>query len=377
MKLVTDYYSDKEIEEAKESLYQHFSGKTCNKRKGDTKSELNVKDLLELFHYYEAGGEDSSSLPNLLCVTATTNFPPVDLKSIDAAAWTQNLCSLRRDFEQYKVTKDAETCANTQISTQIGELRAMVSHMSAVLKKGTVNKQFEKELKTMTKSTGTSPNTSCKNDTAANHDSDIPSTHNDIPGNSGCTSLGQTSYSEATAQTYSEVLINKGQDTGSSSANEYMSCRNALKKIQTSDGADSNQPVTDGDRHWIEVKRNKKSKPSHRSNIGKLVNTGLKTITRKELPAEVFISRLDPATSAEDINTFVQSQFSKATEIVCTKLAAKYDSYSSFKVTMKGVGFKESLNANHWPSGILLKRFFSPSKALRPQDRQKSDSVHG
>ena len=72
-------------------------------------------------------------------------------------------------------------------------------------------------------------------------------------------------------------------------------------------------------------------------------------------PAIVFISRLDPNTKEKDIEKFANDQFNGLSKVICEKLITKYDTYNSFKVSLYGVTFKDSLNTDNWPEGILVK----------------------
>ena len=58
---------------------------------------------------------------------------------------------------------------------------------------------------------------------------------------------------------------------------------------------------------------------------------------------------------------FVKLPFPQATNVTCTKLKTKFDSYSSFRIMLNGINFKDSLNPESWPSGVLIIRFYSPA----------------
>ena len=78
-------------------------------------------------------------------------------------------------------------------------------------------------------------------------------------------------------------------------------------------------------------------------------------------PAEVFVSRFHPDTSEQEVQEYVCSQFSDASDITCEKLKTKWDSYASFKISMTGISFKDSLDIENWPEGIFVKRFYHVS----------------
>ena len=104
---------------------------------------------------------------------------------------------------------------------------------------------------------------------------------------------------------------------------------------------------------WKTVK--KRLKKSH---IGKIKMTDIKSVKPVLKPAIVFISRLDPSTKEKDIEKFAKDQFNGLSKVICEKLITKYDTYNSFKVYLYGVTFKDSLNIDNWPEGILIKQFY-------------------
>ena len=48
--VITQFYSDKKVEEAKKVLFENFISLSIIKRKGENKTEMNLKDMLELLH---------------------------------------------------------------------------------------------------------------------------------------------------------------------------------------------------------------------------------------------------------------------------------------------------------------------------------------
>ena len=52
------------------------------------------------------------------------------------------------------------------------------------------------------------------------------------------------------------------------------------------------------------------------------------------------------------------------------KLATKFVSYKSFKITLQGVTFSDSLNVENWPEGLIVKRYFTPKQSIVVKDKQ-------
>ena len=71
----------------------------------------------------------------------------------------------------------------------------------------------------------------------------------------------------------------------------------------------------------------------------------------------LFISRVDPDTSQEEVEKFANIHFQK-TEIHYEKHNPRYNFYASFKVALQGVEMKDALSSHMWPSGISVKKIF-------------------
>ena len=118
------------------------------------------------------------------------------------------------------------------------------------------------------------------------------------------------------------------------------------------------------------VYRSRRQRPKN-SDEGKLIGSNLQPVPKLGRPAEVFLSRLRPETSCEEVQHFAQSQFSTATSITCTQLKSKFDSYSSFHLTVQGILFSDSVKPNNWPEEALVKRFYYKSSTDNVSNSQK------
>ena len=100
--------------------------------------------------------------------------------------------------------------------------------------------------------------------------------------------------------------------------------------------------------------------------IGKIKNTNFKAVSK---PFHVFATRFLSNTSPNEAKDFVTNQF--GAEVTCIKLATKFNSYSSFKITITNVSQKDVLDMNKWPEDILVKKFYS--KTLLKERNTTSD----
>ena len=320
--VITQFYSDKEVEEAKQILFENFTSHRIIKRKGENKTEMNLKDMLELLHV-----TSSNPQPEVTFATASCNFPPLDFK--------QALKNEVRDLQQ-------ESVSNKTLSNQLAEVRSMVSELSALAKRKPVTEQ------TTGRPFGPHrPSTDNLQRSTTNDDKSMK--------------RSSMSYSKAVQQ--QPDYSNSGSVSTAVEANS--SNVNHTKPKPTETGQ-----ITADDGWSVHRSRRRRPKNPHE---GKLKGSNLQPVAKLSRPAEVFLSRLRPETSCEEVHHFAQSQFSTATSITCTQLKSKFDSYSSFHLTIQGISFSDSINPNNWPEGVLVKRFYYKSGTDNVSNSQKSE----
>jgi len=103
---------------------------------------------------------------------------------------------------------------------------------------------------------------------------------------------------------------------------------------------------TEHDSEWTTVSTKKTKHRTGKRDSG--------TLKAAQKPVVLFISRVDPDTTQEEVEKFANIHFQK-TEIHCEKLKTRYNFYASFKVTLQGVEMEDALSSHIWPSGILVK----------------------
>jgi hypothetical protein len=84
-------------------------------------------------------------------------------------------------------------------------------------------------------------------------------------------------------------------------------------------------------------------------------STGLKTVSRKSW---LFISRLDPSVTEQEVKSYVEDCDVRNCEIV--ELKPKYNSYKSFKLGIPQEYWSKVFNSEFWPSGTLVREFTPP-----------------
>ena len=87
--------------------------------------------------------------------------------------------------------------------------------------------------------------------------------------------------------------------------------------------------------NFTEVEKRHKS-----TQIGRMKQSDLKLV---EKPVNIFVSRFHPDVLESEIKQFAQTRFKSVTTVIVEKLKTKFDSYSSFKISIAGVPANECL----------------------------------
>ena len=106
MKLVGEYYEDKDIEDAKSLLFDKLPSQRNVKRKGDNKKEMNLKDILQALHSLPNEKQQSDHDADcLIFATANCHFPSLEVKNIDAGTIVTDIVSLKQEVKELKEEK--------------------------------------------------------------------------------------------------------------------------------------------------------------------------------------------------------------------------------------------------------------------------------
>lgn len=86
--------------------------------------------------------------------------------------------------------------------------------------------------------------------------------------------------------------------------------------------------------------------------------------------AEIFISRLHPSTTSDQIKTYLGPEFP---EIQCESIESKHpETYSSFKITINSNNFTHLMNPDKWPNGVFINKFFRKRKQFPTIETSKN-----
>jgi len=344
-KVISDFFDCKEVKGAKEDLYKNVPESVRpsqlkrfhNKLGSDKeKSAAHASDIYILLQALQ----NDSSFSGLTFATVSCQFPPLDIGCIDAVALYADVLSLKRDMRVIKTkSEEAETnidklkVENANLSKMTAEIK--IDKDAAALDADNFAQSLQ-DLKLLVETSQKSLKL-----------------HLDCPGSSD-------SAVETGGLTSQISSSNESRPTYASQASKGLiipvpnlkSCQSLSPSAQREEVAQKSESSND----WKTV-----AKKHHRPalKLGKRLSSSIKTVAPLHKPAEVFLSRLSPETSEENLVTYVNSQFKSVTNVTCNKLNTKYPDYSSFKLSIHGISFKDSVDPDNWPQGTLVKRFFS------------------
>jgi hypothetical protein len=91
--------------------------------------------------------------------------------------------------------------------------------------------------------------------------------------------------------------------------------------------------------------------------VGVRNSSCLPATTKKPKLKSLFISRLGPDVSASDVENYLQAHLNLSS-LTCTKLKTKFNSYSSFCVSVTEDDFPLVNDSGAWPNGCLIAPFY-------------------
>jgi hypothetical protein len=91
--------------------------------------------------------------------------------------------------------------------------------------------------------------------------------------------------------------------------------------------------------------------------IGVRSSSSLPVVEKKVRMKSLFVSRFSPDVTATDAEKSLKDQLQLAS-LVCTRLRTKYNSYSSFHISVTEDDFHLINNTGVWPNGCLIAPFY-------------------
>ena len=256
----------------------------------------------------KAFGDPNIKLPKF-CMTKTTRIPIVDIKNCDASAILTELQSLRSEVRKMNDLKDELNNARHQLD-QVTLLREEVSQLKSKLTESPIPSQFlcKKVMPVPTLAANTHSNTQ------------------QAPGSKSFASLARDLQSTSVIELQSPASKEKSNHHRSES--------------------------------------NKKRTPMIR---GKNTDINNLTAADSDRRIEIFVSRLQPGCSKDEVEALAKTVVPTATNVQAKKLQTRFESYSSFHLTIlvKRSMFENSLqrvySEDSWSEGLIVRRYFNHS----------------
>ena len=301
----------------------------------------NVKDMILVLH--EISVTDKFSPPTW--ATVSTNFPSLDVANADAFSMCNDILALKREVAEIKQS----TC-NVALLNEVKEALIDLKASKITSRPDPKCVEFSRR---MVRTDGRAE-TNCK-EVEVSFAKDLPAL---VPAECSSAMAGQGVDGSEVKSFAKIVAANLGPH--SSSPELRGGSKRHPSEVDEQIVPAGQQQVED---FRLVEKRQRKIKPP----IGKKTSTTLRAVKPILKPAQVFLSRLHLDTTEEEIKNFAVKQFVSATAVSCKKLDTKYSSYSSFYIVLNGVSFNESINVENWPSGTLVKRFYSSTVSNSPE----------
>ena len=134
-----------------------------------------------------------------------------------------------------------------------------------------------------------------------------------------------------------------------------------MAAISTAASATGPSGRGDSDGYTTVVKRKKRRPNASKATavVGKMQHSAVKAKTGRY--AAVFVSRLLPDTTTQQMEAFVQEAHHLVSK--CSKLETKHDSYSSFKIEVTCDNIADIYDAGKWPEGAYVRRYYNVATA--------------
>ena len=323
IKLCTDFYDTKLIESAKQILFDCSAVADCGvrhqRRQGPSRDKNNMEDILLAFHR-------CTNLPEFVAGDLS-RLPPLDMNNIDFAHLLHEFQGMRS--EMAKMRDEFKRCKPISQSGQRDEPWSKPNSGATVV-----------------------------NLPAMREDKCLKAVRTTVPTPMAARTTVSTPKAALTTVTSSTVTTPKTALVRVTTPNDARKVCAAVSIDSIENETVGNEEINncgdnDVDHGYTRVtrKRSGRTKAVIGTNIG---TSSLKVKTGRYV--SLFVSRLDPGTSHEDLETYFRDTHKLAA--ACTQLTTKHDSYASFKVDVMCDSAADLYNSDKWPAGVYLRKFF-------------------
>ena len=351
IKVTSEFYTDKDIESAKNLLFDLCVKDVRNKiRKGADKRKQNIADIVSVLQRLNV-----NEMPRFV-VHDLSRLPAIDLNSVDVTCMTQQLQSLKENgafnaSSVFNLHRDVEEVKDmiVLLTTQMTDLKQEISKNKTSTAPNASNVSsiwdIEAGLETVKQISASKPLPPGK----------------DIGLHLGVPSARALQRSKLTMPDKSEPshkisVIEKPVQQSSTVPTE-----NQSGDVRPGAGMSVTNSVTRPADAKDDLETWKKVPVRKRYNKMMIVGTsgnGKDKLRSQKRRFSLFVSRLKPDVTDDDVKDFVDRMFDVTCD--CEKLETRYDTYSSFKINVNCNDISMFFDAEKWPAGVLVRKFFSP-----------------
>ena len=318
VKLCSDFYSESEIDAAKEIISKLGpTDKRYPKRKGQNKKVTTVQDILRIMLELE------TNLIPVFVARDLGNLTPLSYEHFDVSKLLHDIEVVRNEVNLIKFSIPSLPLGTTE--TRHGGQNA--------------------------------------NPKIPNTDSTQPLSVTQTNKNAPNTVIQGNKNSDPAKTINNEGLVVKAQDKGTSRTEKEQPREskkvdtNVQPQMESTNNASSAE-LEDGQPWTIVTNKRVKKKPPFISGTAKGVAGGLQVATKppRRKCIGIFVSRLHCETTAEQVKDHVLQKLD--TNFKIKKLETKFKTYSSFLVETGLKHVQSLLDPDIWPEGTLIKRYY-------------------
>ena len=301
IRLCLTTYNETEIEFARSIVYDNCVEisqlRLPNQRKNPGKSEKNMQDILRLFEE-----TPTEKMPTFVAVNLS-KLPPITYDNIDVSAL---LNAIQQTQTEVALLKSAVK-ASSEITATLNDSAALIEQRVTTLEDKHSVSRF--------------PITEAK------------SSHDKPP-------VGNSKPVPTLAQVVSSQTVSDNN-------------RPPVDKVQPRGHARGN--IDQSPNEWIQVKPKQKRRPGV---IGRANHNTLRTVVKPKRLANVFATRFDPSTSADEIHKYLVDKLNL--DITVEKLNTRFDTYSSFHIKCRCDDPQVFMQEDLWPTDALIRWYREP-----------------
>ncbi|XP_064596696.1 uncharacterized protein LOC135463368 [Liolophura sinensis] len=323
VKLCDDVYSDTEIQNAKDILYKCCGNLVTNKirkRSGPNRKVNSLQDICKMLHELEP-----SDIP---CFVARqlSKLPPVSTNHIDVSSLLRELAGVK--LQMNDIVSKMDDLNSTQINVQ-----KKLDRLDSKCASPPTNRKtrfLEKSITSVGECASSKDDTELSQSTRINE----------------CNVVGDSPFANKSKTVPLSDITNNTAPNEASCVDQSMD-KSYAAVLSTEGSHPSRTTLEYAGNDFTTVIRNK-PRPNKKHEL-----RGLRTYP----PVEIFITRLEPTTTSNDVIQYVKDN--SGVNVECKRLDTKYDTYASFWIRVTGKVSNMLLRSSFWPDEVLVRKFYN------------------